>query len=224
MARLIKKAKPLVYVFCEGESEQAYTNYLKKKFEDSAVIKCVPQTGLFHEAKKKFANDARYRDSIQEVNEIWFFFDVEENDIGKWDQRLKIINFLRKRKKKPGIRVRLLMTTACIEYWLLLHYEMTSPQIHTIADKERILKRLQEFVPAYTKGDQDSTEEIAENYKKAVQNGTQTLDALLEDGMPVREDSDERNSWLCRSQRTFTTVHEAIQFLEETMQRKDVSS
>lgn len=29
MPRQIKKTKPLIYVFCEGESEQAYTDFLK---------------------------------------------------------------------------------------------------------------------------------------------------------------------------------------------------
>lgn len=32
MGRKLKKEKPLIYVFCEGDSEQAYTDYLKKTF------------------------------------------------------------------------------------------------------------------------------------------------------------------------------------------------
>ena len=215
MARQTRKTKPLIYVFCEGESEQAYTRFLKERFSDTAVIKCVPQTGLFQEAKDKFDKEARYRDNADVTDEIWFFFDVEDDDAGKWDQRLKIIKYLRKLKKKPGIRVRLLMTTACIEYWLLLHYEMTAPPIHTVADKDRILKRVQDFVPAYGKGDQAATSVIAQEYKTAILHGDRTLDALMADGMPVREDTDERSSWLCQSHKTFTTVQEAIQFLEE---------
>ena len=39
MSRQFKKAKPLIQVFCEGESEQAYTDFLKKQFEDVAVIR-----------------------------------------------------------------------------------------------------------------------------------------------------------------------------------------
>lgn len=31
MGRKLKKVKPLIYVFCEGESEQAYTDFLKKQ-------------------------------------------------------------------------------------------------------------------------------------------------------------------------------------------------
>ena len=140
MARQTRKAKPLIYVFCEGESEQAYTKYLKNLFASTAVIKYVPQTGLFQEAKDKFDKEARYRDSADVTDEIWFFFDVEDSDAGQWDKRLKIMKFLRKLRKNPKIRVRLLMTTACIEYWLLLHYKLTAPPIHTVAEKERIMK------------------------------------------------------------------------------------
>ena len=31
--------KAIIRVFCAGESEQAYTEYLKKKFSDVSVIK-----------------------------------------------------------------------------------------------------------------------------------------------------------------------------------------
>lgn len=53
MPRKVKSAKPLIYVFCEGESEQAYTDYLKKTFSDVAVLKRPPDTGLFEEAEAK---------------------------------------------------------------------------------------------------------------------------------------------------------------------------
>lgn len=43
MPRKVKSAKPLIYVFCEGESEQAYTDYLKKTFSDVAVLKRPPK-------------------------------------------------------------------------------------------------------------------------------------------------------------------------------------
>ena len=39
MPRQIKRVKPLIYVFYEGESEQQYIDYLKNQFSDVAVIK-----------------------------------------------------------------------------------------------------------------------------------------------------------------------------------------
>lgn len=83
MPRKVKSAKPLIYVFCEGESEQAYTDYLKKTFSDVAVLKRPPDTGLFEEAEAKFSKSPKYKNSIDVTDEIWFFYDVEEKDISK---------------------------------------------------------------------------------------------------------------------------------------------
>lgn len=76
MPRQFRKQKPYIVVFCEGESEQVYTDL---------------------------------------------------KDIASWNKRYKIMKFLRRQRKKPNIRVRLLMTSGCIEYWLMLHYKMTAP-------------------------------------------------------------------------------------------------
>lgn len=213
MARQLKKTKPLIFVFCEGESEQVYTDFLKITFSDVAVIKRPSSTGIFEEANSLFQKDKRYRESVEVTDEIWFFFDVEKKDTGKWDSRYKIIKKLRVLKKKPGIRVRLLMTTACIEYWLMLHYKMFAPLIETVADKERIKGEVIKQEPLYEKGDYASTARIAANYPTAVVNAAHTIRNLLPQGLPSLEDTDERNQWLYKNCLTFSTVHEAINFL-----------
>lgn len=120
MPRKFKKSKVSICVFCEGESEQAYTDFLKSKFCDVAVFKRPSSPGLFDDADNRFKKDPGYRNYVDAIDEIWFFFDVEEKDIGNWTNRLDIIKRLRKLRKDPKIRVRLLMTTGCIEYWLML--------------------------------------------------------------------------------------------------------
>ena len=67
MPRPTRKTKPLIYVFNEGESEQAYTEFLKKTFSDYAVIKYPKSTGLFEEARDKFNKDKKYRDMNDEM-------------------------------------------------------------------------------------------------------------------------------------------------------------
>lgn len=215
MPRQLRNTKPLIYVFCEGESEQAYTDYLKRIFSDVAVIKRPRATGVFEEADSLFQKDKRYKENAEVTDEIWFFFDVEKKDIDKWDSRYKIIKRLRALKKKPGIRVRLLMTTACIEYWLMLHYKSFAPAIETFADKERMKAEVIKHEPLYEKGDYDSTARIAANYLTAVVNAEQTVKNLLSQGLPGLEDTDERNQWLYRNCLTFSTVYEAINFLEK---------
>lgn len=91
MPRKVKSAKPLIYVFCEGESEQAYTDYLKKTFSDVAVLKRPPDTGLFEEAEAKFSKSPKYKNSIDVTDEIWFFYDVEEKDISNSKKTVKAL-------------------------------------------------------------------------------------------------------------------------------------
>lgn len=214
MARKLKKSKVSICVFCEGESEQAYTDFLKCKFQNVAVFKRPSSTGLFDDADSRFKKDPKYRDYADVIDEIWFFFDVEEKDIDNWGKRLEIIKRLRRLRKKPQIRVRLLMTTGCIEYWLMLHYRLFAPPVLTVPEKEQMLRQVIKEEPTYKKGNYIATARIAQHYPTAVKNAGIVLQNLLKEGMPGLQDTDERNLWLCKNCRTFSTVQEAISFLE----------
>lgn len=214
MARKLKKSKVSICVFCEGKSEQAYTDFLKSKFQDVAVFKRPSSTGLFDDADSRFKKDPKYRDYADVIDEIWFFFDVEEKDVDNLSKRLEIIKRLRRLRKKPQIRVRLLMTTGCIEYWLMLHYRLFAPPVLTVPEKEQMLRQVIKEEPTYKKGNYIATARIAQHYPTAVKNAGIVLQNLLKEGMPGLEDTDERNLWLCKNCRTFSTVQEAISFLE----------
>lgn len=218
MARQVRKSKKVIYVFCEGESEWEYANCLRKIFADVTAmhIPSPVSTGLFKDTKNKFDKEARFRNNAEVIDEIWFFFDIEDQDIGQWEKRLKIVKRLRGLRKKPNIRVRLLMTSACVEYWFRLHYELSIPALHTKADKENARRWLQQRVPGYEKGDRKTIKQIAARWSEAVQRGEDVLNRLVDLGMPpVRpENSDERDKWLHQNKHTFTTVQEGIRFLE----------
>lgn len=208
---MARKIKPLIYVFCEGESEIEYIKFLKEKYSDTAVIQ-KPVKGLFSIADKKFKKDARYRNNAEVTDEIWFFFDVDDGQTGGWEKSKKIISTLQKLRKNPKIRVRLLMTTGCVEYWFLLHYKKIYPSIQNTAEKEHIMKMLIEQCPGYTKGDPQTTRKIAEHMAAAIINGHWVLNRV--EGLPSLEDNDIRNRWLYESGLTFTTVQDAVEFLE----------
>ena len=208
---LRRKIKPLIYIFCEGESEIEYAKYLKERYEEVAVIS-KPVKGLFSVADKKFKKDVKYRNNAEVTDEIWFFFDVDDGQTGSWDGIQKTISTLQKLRKKPNIRVRLLMTTGCVEYWFLLHYKKICPSIQNVADKENILKMLQNECPGYEKGDSATTRKKAETLENAIKNGNWVLEHV--EGLPTLDDNDVRNRWLYQSSLTFTTVQDALKFLE----------
>ena len=212
---MARKIKPAIYVFCEGESEIEYANFLKKEFLDVVAMQ-KPVKGLFETAQSNFKSTPKYRDYASETDEIWFFFDVddEQGDKAKWDDRLKIIKSLRKLRKSPNIRIRLLMTSACIEYWFMLHYQKLQPSIKSVADKNAVLKRVLNIVPTYKKGDATTICKIAENYKTAIENGKWTIDQLKSESSPHMNNEDALNEWLYKNSRSFSNVHEAIIYLE----------
>lgn len=206
--------KSIIRVFCEGESEQAYIEFLKQKFSDVAVIKYPKEPGLFDSAEDRFRKDPSYKNYTDEIDEVWFFFDVETKDIGKWDERYRVINYLRKLRKGKNIRVRLLMTTGCIEYWFMLHRRFYTPSLQTVAEKEKVISDIKSEEPLYEKGNKEITAKIAKDYPVAVKNAKKTMKRLLDQGMPGMDDTDTRNQWLHRKCLTFSNVFEAVEFLE----------
>lgn len=213
MARQLQQrsTKKAIYVFWEGESEEAYTKSLKKLFDRQAVIRPHREKGTFETARTFYRGNRAFRNDIEELDELWFFFDTEVSKGNQWENCMKALADIRAVRKKNPITIRLLMTTGCIEYWFLLHYERVRPAIANPAEKERILKNVQRYVPAYEKGNQQATDEIAKDYPKAVENGRWTLECLKREGMP--EDETQRNKWLFQGTHTFTTVHEALEML-----------
>lgn len=210
----LRKEKKIIRVFCEGESEQAYTDFLKCKFSDVAVIKYPKELGLFDVASDRFTKDPQYREYINEIDEVWFFFDVEVKDIPQWDKRIKIIKSIRKLRRKPNIKVRLVMTTGCIEYWFMLHFKKYAPPLQTVEEKNHVIEELVQKVPTYKKGDRDSTCKIAEKSSKAISNAKSVFSNLISEGLPCLDDTDERNQWLCKNCFTFSNVFEALEFLQ----------
>lgn len=204
-----KLAKEFAAMYSDNEEQAAAV-----KEVDRALFKRPSSTGLFDDADNRFKKDPKYRDYADVIDEIWFFFDVEEKDIDNWSKRLEIIKRLRHLRKKPQIRIRLLMTTGCIEYWLMLHYRLFAPPVLTVPEKEQMLRQVIKEEPTYKKGNYIATARIAQHYPTAVKNAGIVLQNLLKEGMPGLEDTDERNLWLCKNCRTFSTVQEAVSFLE----------
>ena len=214
MARASKNisVKKVIYVFWEGESEEAYSKYLKNTFDKNAVIKCHRESGTFVTAKSCYRNDKKFKSNLEEYDELWFFFDTEIEKGNQWDENMKCLkDIIASRPRRNPIKIRLLMTTGCIEYWFLLHFRKTAPQIVTAADKERVLEEVKKEQTNYRNGDYQSTSAIAEKYMTAIDNGRWTLERLKDEGLP--ENQEQRNKWLFKGTHTFTTVHEALEFL-----------
>lgn len=175
--KLTKEPKKLIYVFCEGESEVAYINQLKNIFKKVAVLR--PEKAMIPKLKSMFKPSASHEGEESEIDEIWFFFDIEEVD--------RVTHY----------------------------YQKTTQSIKSSADKNHISQELSKFIPDYKKANSDAISEISSNYKTALKNGAWTLQQIPGYEQIPTDNWLERDSWLFTCNYTFTTVHEAINHLEE---------
>lgn len=103
MARQVKRREknPYIIVFWEGESEEAYMKFLRKKFHAYANLTVHNQKGVFSAAKKSIlSSKGRYYADRKEIDQVWFIFDTEQDLKGKWGEFKEIINRLRNSIKK----------------------------------------------------------------------------------------------------------------------------
>ena len=208
-----KHPKKSIYVFWEGESEEAYAKCLKNTFSKSATIYPHREKGTFATAKAFYRGNKKFRDELPEYDELWFFFDTELDKASQWDENWKCLEDILAAPHPERFKIRLLMTSGCVEYWFCLHYERIAPSIVTPADKEDVLIRLKRSVPDYEKGDYKATKKVEENYEKAIENGRWTLERLISQGLPKKQGK-ARDHWLYKGEHTFTTVHEAVEYLK----------
>ena len=100
-----KKINPRYWVFCEGETEEAFVYYLRSKFRIS--IEIVPKIAGNRITQKFIANYKKGK-PVHEKDIDFLLYDADEQ------------NTLSRLKELDAI---LLLSNPCIELWFLLHYK-----------------------------------------------------------------------------------------------------
>ena len=101
-----KETKPLFWVFCEGETEKEYVNFLKSLYRVPIKIEIkIVKSNISDAYIKSFKGKGFTHDKDRN----FLMYDADVKDV------------LEKIKKLKNIE--LLLSNPCIELWFLLHYE-----------------------------------------------------------------------------------------------------
>lgn len=195
----------------EGEgSEKAYLGFLKSRFHDVVIIR--GKKGFYPTAEQDLKKPgSELNINWNNIDEIWFFFDIDpdammDGKLNSWNHLESLIKKIHKRSKK--INVRLLMTTGCIEYWFLLHFELTQPAMDGQPFKDKVLRQLQSHIPRYTKSGQEIIKAFADsNMERAIENGQRVMQFVDRNIHLVPKD---KNQQLYTSGATFSNVYEVL--------------
>ena len=126
-----KKMRPIFFVFCEGETEVAYVNYLKSKYR--LPIQIVP--------KKSDSNiSCRYIENCRRE----YFTTASDKTFLMYD--LDVDGILDKLACIP--EVTLLVSNPCVELWFLLHAQECKSEL----DSKNCIRKYELVSPDYKKG------------------------------------------------------------------------
>ena len=127
------KLKPMIAVFCEGESEQAYFEMLKQKYHASNVrteritIKALHLNGLALLKKAKARRDALQRSKL--VEQAYVVFDRDA---------LREADLLACAKYAKQEALTIIFSSVNFEVWILMHFEPVRRH-YTAAELVRVL-------------------------------------------------------------------------------------
>lgn len=127
-----KLIKPQIWVFCEGETERAYVNFLRSKYRIPIEVVChIAGTSITEAAISKYkqSKPAHPKDR---------HFLLYDGDVEAVVERLKKIK-----------HATLLLSNPCIELWFLLHFKN---QKSAISSKDCVRELENRTASGYQKG------------------------------------------------------------------------
>lgn len=126
-----KEIRPVYFVFCEGESEEAYITYIRSKYRVPIEIKSKVARSRINQ---KFVNRVLKSFTRHENDKTFLFYDL---DVPEMLSRLLSIH-----------GVILLVSNPCLELWYILHTCNHSAE----STSQQILGQLDRICHGYKKG------------------------------------------------------------------------
>lgn len=124
-----KKINPAFWVFCEGESEVAYLNFLKQHFRLSS-LQIHTRVSKNNISRKKIDNFKQGKE-IDPKDQDWLVYDA---DVEAVVNRLKAIG-----------DSNLVLNNPCIEFWFLLHCKNQTGYLTTQGALRDITNRYKDY-------------------------------------------------------------------------------
>jgi len=154
MNRVQRKSKeklvnPTFFVFCEGESEEAYISFLRSSYRIPINIKAKIAGNRI---TKKYIENYKQTQTAHLKDKTFLIYDGDVPEI---------VDKLKKIKK-----VNLLVSNPCFELWYLLHCQNQTAELSSI----ECFNKLSNHVPNYSKGyfDKNLETQIIKNKNNAI--------------------------------------------------------
>jgi hypothetical protein len=144
-----KEIRPTLFVFCEGETEDAYIKYLRSLYRlpIEVVIK-IKGSGI----NKRYIDECKKNKTTHPKDRTFLIYDYDVPEI---------VDKLKKIEK-----VELIFSNPCFELWYLLHFQNQTGEITT----DECVSKLMTHIQNYRKGAIDNRlkDRLSDNKENAV--------------------------------------------------------
>ena len=185
-----RDSKPRILVLCEGARTEAnYFNGLKGRFRlTNVVVKSLrPNSGGLSALVRKTRQAVSEDPSLDEIYCV-LDHDGRDSDVEHLRQELSRLNGQRR-----TTNIRMILSVPCFEYWLLLHFRMTSRSFAGILGGQsacdQVIGELRRYIPGYQKNDVRLFDDCAECISDAIANA-HSANRVSSDGAPRSDVAD----------------------------------
>jgi hypothetical protein len=130
-SRKIRNIKPTFFVFCEGETEVAYVNYLRSKYRLPIIL---DSKIAGHNISNNYINNYKQKSVSHEKDRTYLIYDMDV--VEAWNKIKRIQD------------AKILGSNPCFEFWLLLHFMNQQAPINSMD----CLTKLTNHYKGYKKG------------------------------------------------------------------------
>lgn len=152
--------KPVIGIYCEGESEKSYFMMLRQKYNASNIHAERVKIEAMAESGERIIDAAWRKGSRLHQDQIYVVFDRD----AKTDEELARCHKIAKRKN-----VKILLSSICFEIWILMHFEKVM-RSYTTAQLFRKLSKSAYFGQNYNRFKGSDYQLIYDNVGQAVTN------------------------------------------------------
>jgi len=144
-----KQIRSTFFVFCEGETEEAYVKYLRSTYR--LPIEIDPKIAG-NRITERYISDYKKQTTVHPKDKTFLIYDCDVESVFQKLQQLK--------------NVHLLYSNPCFEFWYLLHCQEQKAFLTT----ERCISKLKIHIHKYKKGvfDDKLKSKIIENKSKSI--------------------------------------------------------
>lgn len=162
----------MVLIVCEGETEEKYFKGVVNAFQLNTANVLIPNNTAGSSPRKVVDFAVSEYNKAKEFDRIYCVIDKDDHS-----QYQEALDFVRRKKLKKGHTMHAVPSVPCFEFWILLHYKLTTQSFYLGQGSacKRVYLELKQFIPDYEKASNTLFQITKDRMEKAIINAEKVL-------------------------------------------------